>query len=115
MIPHVRFSRAPTRSRRRRRVGRGLHLAAHRYRIDDLRKQALDEILGHLDKSDTIDFLFRSAYLLEVLRSPVIKFIAKECPACITHKDTRDKYKEHPEFSELLGELFGEYHRLEEN
>ncbi|KAF9333874.1 hypothetical protein BG006_003027 [Podila minutissima] len=73
-----------------------IYLAVLRYQIDDLRKQALDAILGHLDKLDATAFLSD--------RHSVVKHIIQERHAEIVKKETR--YKDHPEFSELLGELF---------
>ncbi|KAG0020244.1 hypothetical protein BGZ82_011647 [Podila clonocystis] len=92
----------------------GIYRATHRYRIDDLRKMALDKILGDMDKSSAIAFLFRSAYLFEELRAPLIKFVAKECHADIVQKETQERYMDHPEFRELLGELFEANHTLRE-
>ncbi|KAG0349700.1 hypothetical protein BG005_010808, partial [Podila minutissima] len=89
-----------------------IYLTALRHRIDDLRKQALDPILRHLDKLDAIAFLFRSAYLFEELRDSVVKHIFQDRHAEIVKKETKDKYKDHPELSELLGELFEAYRDL---
>ncbi|KAF9377623.1 hypothetical protein CPC16_011739 [Podila verticillata] len=82
-----------------------LYLAADRYQIDDLRKLALNKITGNLKKMETIEFLFRSAYLFEELRTPVIAYIAKVHHSEVAKKKTREKYMDHPEFCELLGEL----------
>ncbi|KAF9333877.1 hypothetical protein BG006_003030 [Podila minutissima] len=90
----------------------GLYLAVHRYRIDDLRKQALDKILGHLDKSDAVALLFWLAYLFEELRGPVIKHIAQVCHVEIAKKETHNIYKDHLEGSELLVELFDAHRNL---
>lgn len=92
----------------------GLYLAAHRYRIDDLRRQALDKILERITKGNAVAFLFRSAYLFEELRVPVIQAIATVCHAEIVKKETREKYMDHPEFSELLGDIFEVYHTCRE-
>ncbi|KAF9386240.1 hypothetical protein CPB97_003922 [Podila verticillata] len=91
-----------------------LYLAANRYQIADLRKLALDKITGNLDKMDTIEFLFRSAYLFEELRTPVIAYIAKVRHSEVAKKETREKYMEHPEFCELLGEMYDAYHNRTE-
>ncbi|KAF9200026.1 hypothetical protein BGZ59_003565 [Podila verticillata] len=72
----------------------GLYLAAHQFRIDDLRKQALDMILGDLVDSDVIPFLFRLAYLFEELRDPVIKHITRKCHNEIV-KEVRVNYTAH--------------------
>ncbi|KAF8926628.1 hypothetical protein BGZ52_005374 [Haplosporangium bisporale] len=72
----------------------GLYLAAHQFRIDDLRKQALDMILGDLADSDVIPFLFRLAYLFEELRDPVIKHITRKCHNEIV-KEVRVNYTAH--------------------
>lgn len=93
----------------------GIYLAAHRHRIDDLRKQALDKMLEHLGDCDAIAFLFRSAYLFEGLRGLVITQIANERHATIVNKETREKYVDHPECYELLGELFKAFHSIREN
>lgn len=89
-----------------------LYLAADRYRIDDLRKLALDKITENLGKMDAIELLFRSAYLFEELRGRVIGYIAKDRHAEVAKKGIREKYMDHPEFSELLGEIYDAYHDL---
>ncbi|KAG0020243.1 hypothetical protein BGZ82_011646 [Podila clonocystis] len=89
-----------------------LYLAADRYRIDDLRKLALDKITENLSKMDAIELLFRSAYLFEELRSPVVGYIAKDRHAELAKKEIREKYMDHPEFCELLGEIYDAYHDL---
>ena len=89
-----------------------LYLAADRYQIDDLRKLALDKITGNLSKMDAIELLFRSAYLFEELRAPVIAYIAKERHSEVAKKDIREKYVDHPEYCELLGEMYDAFHDL---
>ncbi|KAF9379766.1 hypothetical protein CPB97_008766 [Podila verticillata] len=93
----------------------GLYIAADRYRIDDLRKLALTTIERKLDSIAAIDFLFRSAYLYPELRDPVIKYIAKEHHAEISKREVREAHKDHPEFSDLLGELYEAFHELMAN
>ncbi|KAF9023766.1 hypothetical protein BGZ52_012159 [Haplosporangium bisporale] len=90
----------------------GLYIAADRYRIDDMRKLALATIERKLDSIAAIDFLFRSAYLYSELRDLVIKYIAKEHHAEISKREVRQAHKDHPEFSELLGELYEAFHEL---
>lgn len=90
-------------------------MAAHRYRMNDLRKQAIDKILQHLGSSDAIAFLFHSVYLFRELRVPVIEHITKTRHTEIVKKENRVKYKDHPEFSEPLGELFEAYRNLRNN
>ncbi|KAF9323932.1 hypothetical protein BG006_001000 [Podila minutissima] len=91
-----------------------LYLAADRYRIDDLRKLALDMITENLSKVDAIELLFRSAYLFEELRGPVIRHIAKARHDEVAKKEIRGKYMNHFEFCELLGEIYDAYHDLQE-
>lgn len=90
----------------------GLYLAARRYRIDDLRKQALNKILECLGKADAVAFLFHTGYLFEELRSPVIWHIAKKCHDEVAKKEILEKHKDHPEFCELLSELLEAYYEL---
>ncbi|KAG0093582.1 hypothetical protein BGZ93_007825 [Podila epicladia] len=90
----------------------GLYIAADRYRIDDLRKLALATIEANLDSTAAIEFLFRSAYLYPELRKPVIMYIAKEHHAEISKREVREAHETHPEFTELLGELYEAFHDL---
>ncbi|KAG0352924.1 hypothetical protein BG005_007709 [Podila minutissima] len=92
----------------------GLYIAADRYRIDDLRKLALTTIEAKLDSTEAIDFLFRSAYLYTELREPVIRYIAKEHHTKISKREIREAHKTHPEFTELLGEMYEAFHDLYE-
>lgn len=42
----------------------------------------------------------------------MIKYIAKEHHAEISKREIREAHKDHPEFSELLGELYEAFHEL---
>ncbi|KAF8969770.1 hypothetical protein BGZ52_010595, partial [Haplosporangium bisporale] len=65
----------------------GLYIAADRCRIDDLRKLAL-------------------------LKAVVIMYITRELYVDISKKNVRNAHKGHPEFLELLGELYDAYRDL---
>ncbi|KAG0345994.1 hypothetical protein BG005_000986 [Podila minutissima] len=90
-----------------------LYIAAHQYRIDHLRRLACKVILDGLDKSDAIPFIFRTAYRFEELRRPVVKLIAEKCPAEMAEKEIRDRHRTHPEFGDLVGELYAAYYKLQ--
>lgn len=42
----------------------------------------------------------------------MIKYIAKNCGSQVAAKMTRDKYKDHPDIVDILGELFEQYFLL---
>lgn len=83
-----------------------LYLAAHRYDIQELCQIARDSILANLNLTGTVPFLFRSAYLFEDLREPVIKYVAASCGSIIASKSAREMYMDHPEGARIFGELF---------
>lgn len=88
-----------------------LYLAADRYRIDDSRKEALVKILGGLNRTNAVAFLFRMAFLFEELRESTVKFVARNCNAEMADKkEFYNKYKDHPQIAELVLEIFQEYH-----
>lgn len=60
----------------------------------------------------SVDFLFRTGYLYDELRGPVIEYIAKNCGSQVATKTSRDKYKDHPDIVDILGELFEQYFAL---
>ncbi|KAF9386239.1 hypothetical protein CPB97_003921 [Podila verticillata] len=87
-----------------------LYLAADRYRIDDLRKDALDKMLGGLNQTSAVAFLFRMAFLFEELREPTVEFVARVCSAEMADKkEIYNKYKDHPQIAELVLEVFQAY------
>ncbi|KAG0342235.1 hypothetical protein BG000_006154 [Podila horticola] len=53
----------------------GLFKAANEYNLDELCKLARDNILADLSPEKTIPFLFRTAYLYEMLYDPVIDHV----------------------------------------
>ncbi|KAG0342240.1 hypothetical protein BG000_006159 [Podila horticola] len=74
-----------------------LFLAADRCEIDELRQLALTTILTKLTLEGTIPFLFRTAYLHEDLRAPVVKFVATTCGTEISKKSVQKEYENHDE------------------
>lgn len=82
-----------------------LYMAAHQYRIDDLRRLACTIILDNMTWLKAVAFLFRTGYRFQELREPMIKFVVEHCCAVISKKEIRNRYKNHPEFGELMGEL----------
>ncbi|KAG0034398.1 hypothetical protein BGZ81_004879 [Podila clonocystis] len=80
--------------------------AAHRYDISELCQWAQEKILAGLTSFMSVDFLFRTGYLYDELRGPVIKYIAQNCGSQVATKTTRDRYKDHPDVIDILGELF---------
>ncbi|KAF9395904.1 hypothetical protein CPC16_006187 [Podila verticillata] len=86
--------------------------AAYRYNIPELCQLAQEKILTGLSPSMSVDFLFRTGYQYDELRGPVIKYIAKNCGSQVATKTSRDKYKNHPDIIDILGELFEQYFSL---
>lgn len=82
-----------------------LYLIADRYEIDGLRQSALGHLLPGSSSEGVIPFLFRTAYLFEELRAPVVKYIATVCSSEIATKTTQQLYTGHPECRELFGEI----------
>jgi len=85
-------------------------LAAHHYELEDLCKLAQKEILGRLTPQTAIPFLFRTGYLFESLREPCIKYVASTSAKKAASKDFRNTYHDHPEFGDLVFEIFEVYH-----
>ncbi|KAG0355359.1 hypothetical protein BG005_005730 [Podila minutissima] len=87
-----------------------LYLVAHRYDIQDLCQVSRNNIVANLDTQGTVPFLFRSAHLFEDLREPVINYVANTCGPQIASREIRNKYKDHPDIVDILGELFEQHH-----
>ncbi|KAI9236323.1 MAG: hypothetical protein BYD32DRAFT_437535 [Podila humilis] len=85
-----------------------LYLAADRYEVDALRQNALGHLLPGSKSEGVIPFLFRTAYLFEELRTPVIKHIAMICSSEIADKTTQQIYADHPQCRELFGEIIAQ-------
>ncbi|KAF8931466.1 hypothetical protein BGZ52_012500, partial [Haplosporangium bisporale] len=83
-----------------------IFIAAHRYDLEDLCQLAKTKTVIGLTPMNAVSFLFRSAYLYDELRVPVVKYAATSCASTIASKDFRLKYLDHPEFGALLYELF---------
>ncbi|KFH72780.1 hypothetical protein MVEG_00006 [Podila verticillata NRRL 6337] len=83
-----------------------IFIAAHRYDLEDLCQLAKTKTVIGLTPMNAVSFLFRSAYLYDELRVPVVKYAATSCASTIASKDFRLKYLDHPEFGALLHELF---------
>ncbi|KAF9301596.1 hypothetical protein BGZ74_006507 [Mortierella antarctica] len=89
-----------------------LFLVGHRYDVAELCAQVAAKILSMLDATNCIPFLFRSAYMFNELRGPVIKIVVETCGNQIAKRSIRDSYKDHPDFIDILGELFEQHHML---
>ncbi|KAF9317836.1 hypothetical protein BG003_000232 [Podila horticola] len=89
-----------------------LFLVSHRYDVPELCAQVAAKILSRLDATNCISFLFRSGYMFNELRGPVIKIVVKTCGNQIAKRSIRDSYKDHPDFVDILGELFEQHHML---
>lgn len=85
-----------------------VYLVSDRYDIPELRRMALLKILGGLDSAWAIPFLFRTAYLFDEMRLPVIKFLVRNCVTSIVDKNLQKKYYDHPECSSIFGEIITE-------
>ncbi|KAF9387584.1 hypothetical protein CPB97_002365 [Podila verticillata] len=83
-----------------------IFVAAHRYELEDLCQLAKTKTVTGLTPENAVPFLFRSAYLYDELRAPVVRYAATTCASTIASKDFRLKYQDHPEFGALLQELF---------
>ncbi|KAG0080941.1 hypothetical protein BGZ92_000408 [Podila epicladia] len=82
-----------------------LYLVADRYEIDGLRQSALGHLLPGSNSESVIPFLFRTAYLFEELRAPVVRYIATVCSSEMAEKTTQQLYTSHPQCIELFGEI----------
>ncbi|KAF9403995.1 hypothetical protein BGZ94_004424, partial [Podila epigama] len=91
-----------------------IFLAADRYDIADLRDEAENRLIDSLDEKNSTDFLFRTAYMFEDLRSSVIDYIVENCGQLfISNHDSVDMFKDHPEFASIICEMYTalyEYH-----
>ncbi|KAF9430857.1 hypothetical protein BGZ94_003030 [Podila epigama] len=91
-----------------------IYLAADRYDIAGLRDEAENRLIDSLDEKNSTDFLFRTAYMFEDLRSSVIDYIAENCGQLfISNHDSVDMFKDHPEFASIICEMYTalyEYH-----
>ncbi|KAF9365338.1 hypothetical protein BGX34_010378 [Mortierella sp. NVP85] len=85
-----------------------VYLISDRYNIPELRRMALTRILSGLESSWAIPFLFRTAYLFEEMRLPVIKFVVRNCVSSIVDKNLQKTYYDHPECSSIFGEIITE-------
>ena len=85
-----------------------VYLISDRYNIPELRRMALTRILSGLESSWAIPFLFRTAYLFEEMRLPVIKFVVRNSVSSIVDKNLQKTYYDHPECSSIFGEIITE-------
>lgn len=85
---------------------------SHRYDVLPLYKQVTSLIIQKLDASNCIAFLFRSAYMFSELREPVIKIVAKICGDQFAKRSIRDQYNDHPDYADIMGDLFEAHHKL---
>lgn len=63
-----------------------LYLAADRYEFDGLRQYALRHLFTGASSEGVIPYLFRTAYLFEELRQPMVKYGTVTCGAEISKK-----------------------------
>ncbi|KAF9414941.1 hypothetical protein BGZ94_000233 [Podila epigama] len=89
-----------------------IFLAADRYDIEGRREEARSQLLLKLNATEAKDFLFRTTYLFEDLRAYVIEYIVKECGHLFVPASSRDLFKDHPEYADILGELYEAHYYL---
>ncbi|KAF9164380.1 hypothetical protein BGX21_008521 [Mortierella sp. AD011] len=82
-----------------------VYLIADRYSIVDLRRMAASRILSGLSTTWALPFLFRTAYLFDDLRLPVITFVSQNSMEEIVGKDALAKYYDHPECGSIMADL----------
>ncbi|KAF8957297.1 hypothetical protein BGZ46_002213 [Entomortierella lignicola] len=82
-----------------------VYLIADRYNVVDLRRMAASRILLGLNTKWAVAFLFRTAYLFDDLRTPVITYIVQKSMPQIVTKDALEKYYDHPECGSIMVEL----------
>ncbi|KAG0017244.1 hypothetical protein BGZ80_008502 [Entomortierella chlamydospora] len=82
-----------------------VYLIADRYNVVDLRRMAASHILLGLSTAWALPFLFRTAYLFDDLRSPVIAFVVQSSMDEIVGKDALAKYYDHPECGSIMADL----------
>ncbi|ORZ09069.1 hypothetical protein BCR41DRAFT_140529 [Lobosporangium transversale] len=85
-----------------------VYLVADRYNVTELRDRAAERILRNLSTAWVVPFLFRTAYLFEDLRLPVIKYIVQFCMSSVAAKDALAKYYEHEECSSIMADILKE-------
>ncbi|KAI7821997.1 hypothetical protein BC939DRAFT_454450 [Gamsiella multidivaricata] len=85
-----------------------VYLVADRYNISELRRMAVSRILFGLQAKWAVPFLFRTAYLFDDLRAPLIKYVVQNCMASIVTKETQATYENHVECSAIFGEIITE-------
>ncbi|KAF9382708.1 hypothetical protein CPB97_006991, partial [Podila verticillata] len=86
-----------------------LFLVSHRYNVEQLYTQVADKIVSKLDETNCVPFLFRTGYMFDELRKPVMKIAAKTCGSHIATRSIRDSYRDHPDLVDIMGELFEAY------
>ncbi|KAG0015045.1 hypothetical protein BGZ81_000123 [Podila clonocystis] len=69
-----------------------LFRAAHEFKLGELCKLARDNILADLSPEKTIPFLFRTAFHFEMLRDPVVEYVATRCGEQITSEGCQQEY-----------------------
>ncbi|KAF9430858.1 hypothetical protein BGZ94_003031 [Podila epigama] len=89
-----------------------IFLAADWYDIEGLREEAADRLIVFLDEKHAKDFLFRTAYMFEDLRGTVMGYILKNCGETFFPTDTPDLYKDHPEYTKVIGEMYATLYKL---
>ncbi|KAG0015044.1 hypothetical protein BGZ81_000122, partial [Podila clonocystis] len=82
-----------------------LYLLAHRCDIQELIDIARARILSKLNPEESVEFLFRTAYLFTDLREPVIKYAVESCGSILSSKSVRETYSDHPEGVQIFGEV----------
>ncbi|KAG0257346.1 hypothetical protein BG011_004020 [Mortierella polycephala] len=85
-----------------------VYIIADRYNIPELRRLAGSRIVAGLNGTWAVPFLFRTAYLFDELRQPVIKYVVKNKMTQVASKKTQEEYFDHPECSAIFGEIISE-------
>ncbi|KAF9326818.1 hypothetical protein BG006_009804 [Podila minutissima] len=83
-----------------------LFKAADEYNLGELCKLAGDNILAKLSHEKVIPFLFRTAHQFEMLRDPVVEYVATRCGAYISSESCQQEYLDHPKRAEIFLEMF---------
>ncbi|KAF9196884.1 hypothetical protein BGZ50_005959 [Haplosporangium sp. Z 11] len=85
-----------------------VYIIADRYNVPELRRLAGSRIVAGLNGTWVVPFLFRTAYLFDELRQPVIKYVVKNKMTQVASKKTQEEYFDHPECSAIFGEIISE-------
>ncbi|KAI1314594.1 hypothetical protein EDD11_001977 [Mortierella claussenii] len=90
-----------------------LYLIADRYNIQKLKSLAATHLLEGLNTSWALPFLFRTAYLFDELRTPVIRLVVRKRPQDLLTKQVLAQYYNHVECGPLFAEMLEEMSQLD--